>query len=441
MRTSTRLATSDSIFMRELRSVLQAIYSPTSDDSIHTIIQQYFDPSYTHDESNAILATERLRDLAEKILLLAEGNSRNETLTRSARVLAALQLTVPHSSKRWYEVHFSIKILYRTVLSLRLLMHMLENNQMKHDWILQQYQLQKTGDNNCPFRQNVQIPIIIAPLLMDSGQLHPDITDMLSGESKELDPLRNLQAEEREQFLVTNKSARLDVTKSILTALPQKANTRDERESDLLLQNKVLDFCRECLSKLDEPKSLLGNLLKIPQVYSSIVLPGRKRFVYEALPKAALLLRDAVKNSQLNGTLVDQLLTITGVFPQGYGIVFIPEQSTNILHEKYELAVVNQLYPPRAVEPLCRIVTNNLMFRKGGYNCRLSVANNLYFKVARKKLAVVPEHRLQNILSNLSADFHPGQLRHSLPRCWLPDQFFSQPEHQNLWNNAQVIEN
>ena len=55
-----------------------------------------------------------------------------------------------------------------------------------------------------------------------------------------------------------------------------------------------------------------------------------------------------------------------------------------------------------------------------------------------QKLAVIPEARLQEILSKLSSNFEPAQLRHFLPRCWHPDEFFAPAKHQNLWNKTGV---
>ena len=61
--------------------------------------------------------------------------------------------------------------------------------------------------------------------------------------------------------------------------------------------------------------------------------------------------------------------------------------------------------------------------------------------LARQQLAVIPQARLNEILSKLSADFEPGQLRHLLPRYWHPDEFFANPKHQNLWNRTDLINN
>jgi hypothetical protein len=148
------------------------------------------------------------------------------------------------------------------------------------------------------------------------------------------------------------------------------------------------------------------------------------------------LLKDSVSRGLLNAMMVKHFLKITGIFPQGFGIVFTPSQQDGIAAERYEMAVVNQLYPANIAEPLCRIVSRNLQYRRGGHNCVVSVEHNLYFKPARDRLAVIPSQRLEDILARLSADWQPGQLRRFMPRCWHPEQFFSQAEHQNLWNNA-----
>ncbi len=86
-------------------------------------------------------------------------------------------------------------------------------------------------------------------------------------------------------------------------------------------------------------------------------------------------------------------------------------------------------------------MTRNLRFKTSGQNLAVSVDHNLYFKPARQKLAVIPEARLQEILSKLSSNFEPAQLRHFLPRCWHPDEFFAPAKHQNLWNRTELQQN
>jgi len=155
----------------------------------------------------------------------------------------------------------------------------------------------------------------------------------------------------------------------------------------------------------------------------------------------ALILKNGARQGQNDERMVDQLLTITGIFPQGYGIVYLPLDQHGVPAERYEFAIVNSLYPPSPETPLCRSVTRAMRYRTSGPNLAISIAQNLYFKPARQQLNQVPAQRLQEILGKLSADFEPAQLRKFLPRCWHPDQFFADPKHQNLWNKAEVQAN
>lgn len=446
MRSPQPTISADSSFLRELKRVLARLTAVADPESLVSLLTDYFHFSRVSVGSIAAPVkpsdlTAQLWFLAEKLLRFTEGTNHNETLTRSARVLGCLQLTVPVSGRRWRELQFGYKLMYRATLSLRLLDHALQHKLLA-DPVLQLYYEQRiAGNDDCPYRLNVQLPLVIAVMLMDAGQLSPDAVTLLTGYSGELDSARSLAPQERAEYLQRCQQASQHLLQSALELLPYRGNSKQERHLHVLLQHQRLNLIRQLIQLQTDPTSLLGNVLKIPQVYSSMVLPGRQRFVYEALPKASLLLKDSVTRGSLNGVMVKHFLRITGIFPQGFGIVFSPLQQDGIVQEKYEMAVVNQLYPDNIAEPLCRIVSRNLQYRRGGHNCQVSVEHNLYFKPARDRLAVVPSQRLEDILARLSADWQPGQLRRFIPRCWHPEQFFSQSEHQNLWNNAPLRQN
>jgi hypothetical protein len=433
----------DSSFLRELKRVLARLTAVADAESLVSLLTDYFHFFRATGNASAKDATTakpelmpHLWFLAEKLLRFTEGSNDGETLTRSARVLGCLQLTVPVSGRRWRELQFGYKLMYRATLSLRLLDHALQHK-LVADPVLQLYFDQRiAGNDDCPYRLNVQLPLVIAVMLMDAGQLSPDAVTLLTGYAGELDSARALAAEERAEYLQRCQKASQQLLHNALELLPYRGNSKQEKQQHVLLQQQRLNLIRQLIQLQTNPTSALGNVLKIPQVYSSMVLPGRQRYVYEALPKASLLLKDSVSRGLLNAMMVKHFLKITGIFPQGFGIVFTPSQQDGMAAERYEMAVVNQLYPANIAEPLCRIVSRNLQYRRGGHNCVVSVEHNLYFKPARDRLAVIPSQRLEDILARLSADWQPGQLRRFMPRCWHPEQFFSQAEHQNLWNNA-----
>ncbi|SEA72211.1 hypothetical protein [Alkalimonas amylolytica] len=374
----------------------------------------------------------------ELLLQLSEGESKAETLTRSARLLGSLQLLVPHQPKRALEVQFSYKLLYKMVLALRLLDHRLERDLMPSSWQLcwQQRQSDPTASTLCPFRNQIQLPLLQAILVQEFGQLHPAAQKLLLNAERRLDPLTELDGDARYQFLLQSHQGSLQLVQQGLGVWPYQGSDKTERQQHEHQQQKQQQWIKQLLEATQVPGQGSGNLLKVPQVYASIVMPGRKRFRYEALPKAALLLKQGVQQQLYSADWVDQLLRITGLFPQGYGLAFIPARASEQSRDKYEFAIVNALYPAEPQVPHCRIVTRNLQYKNTGKDYAVPTAQNLYFRPARKQLEVVPPERLREILTKLFADAEQRFLRQLLPRCWQPSDFFSLPAHQNLWNKG-----
>lgn len=437
----------DNSFMRELKRLLQALTSVADDNSLVRLVGDYYryvqfaagKAQHNSDGKQPELMPQ-LWFLAEKILRLTEGNNAADCLIRSAKLLGCLQLTAPDSQRRWSELQFGYKLLYRAALSLRLLDHALQHSLLTDEKSQQLFRQRLYADDDCQYRQQVQLPLVVALMLLDVGQLQPEATALLTGYAGERDASRSMSQDEREHYLQLTQAGMLQLADDTLQVLPYRGNSKIEKQQLALAQQQQLALIRQLLSA-QPADSPLGYVIKVPQVYSSIVLPGRQRYQYDALPKASLVLKEAVRRGQLSGTWVQHFLRITGVFPQGFGITFIPAQYTGLPGEKYELAIVNQLYPPNAAEPLCRVVSRNLQYRRGGHNCQISIDNNLYFKPARQRLSVIAPQRLQEILAQLSAGWQPGQIRHYLPRCWQPQSFFSHSQHQNLWNQARNIVN
>ncbi len=410
--------------------------------------QRLFDAEH-HYEQQQQKRQQQLLELCRHLLELTEGQNRQETIQRSSRLLGTLQLMAPSEGDQMAAMQQKYKPFYKAVLSLRLLDHLLERKLITNSYILkkaaerdQQLQLPDLSQP-CPFRDDVQIPLLMAVLLQDIGHCHPQSLQLLQAEGSQPNYRYQFSPAEREQFQEISLQASLRFLLKGIGVPVYRGNSRAGRDIFLQNEQEKIAFAATVLRSSATPGAGVGNLLRIPQVYASAVLPGRARFVYEALPKVALLLKNGARAGQYDERMVDQLLTITGIFPQGYGIVYLPREKTSPAQtaEKYEFAIVNSLYPPSPEVPLCRSVTRNLRYRTSGQNLAVSIGHNLYFKPARQKLAVIPPQRLQEILSKLSSDFEPAQLRHLLPRCWHPDEFFADPRQQNLWNRTDLLQN
>ncbi|SNY49489.1 hypothetical protein SAMN06297280_1431 [Arsukibacterium tuosuense] len=404
--------------------------------------RQHYSELQYQDERARLMRWADLHMLAEQLLKLSEGESNSETLAFSARLLGCLQIMVPTAKRQRELVQFAYKPLYRAVLSLRLLDHLLAQQLLDEPALVSHYQLRnRQAPDDCPYRQHVQLPIVMAVLLQDIGLLHPDALGIIQGELAQFDSGRPLNLDERERLLQVSSAASLALLQQGFGIAPYKGNDKAEREQYFAAQQQRLHWLSQLLQLNPADKTLFGSLLKVPQVYASIVLPGRQRFNYALLPKAALLMREGARRNEYNGLLVDQLLRITGLFPQGYGVVFTPLAADNQPQDRYEFAIVNGLYPQKPEQPNCRVVSRQQQYRNTGIDISLQTDYNLYFKAARERLEVLPEHRLKALLNALYQDGEARYLRKLLPRCWQPEQFFTDPAHQNLWQNATMKQN
>lgn len=465
-----------SVFVRNLEQLLGLFYSPNQ-ACYYTVVQDFFthqqaqqqrlhlaelhwqqaqqagaktevlqkarkvftDLQY-EDEKQRVQRWSSLRQVAEALLQLSEGTQPSETLTLSARLLGGLLITAAAKQRKTLLIEYAYKPCYRALLTVRLLDDLLQQK------ILKEPQWQQWYDNRnlvapelCPYRQQVQIPLVMACIIQHAGQLDTNAQQVLTEHDASNKADRALSAEDRSRYLELSQQGGLSLLKFGLGDLPYRGNHREQREQHQQLQHYLMSQLHHFLTA--SPETPLGSLFKVPQAYASVVLPGRNRYNYDALPRAALLLREAVHRGEYNGVLVDRLFRMLGLFPQGYGIVYTPLGDDGKPQLKYEFAIVNSLYPEKPEQPGCRVVSRNQQYRNTGYNINLSTELNLYFKPARDRLKALPEKRLKELLNALYQDGEAQYARKLLPHCWQPDNFFSVPENQNLWHSAEQWQN
>ena len=182
-------------------------------------------------------------------------------------------------------------------------------------------------------------------------------------------------------------------------------------------------------------------MLKVPQVYASVILSTKANHTYNSLPKATLVLEKGAENKAFSEVVVKYFIEIMGTFPQGFGVTYIPKDPDKRFLDRYEYAVVVGLYPTNPNIPLCRAATRSLTFNSFGMNYMISVESNLYFPKARKKLEKISEDRLREILSKLWSNYDAKVDLELIPSCWQPHEYFSYKKHQNLWNKATTFRN
>lgn len=392
-------------------------------------------------EENRLGRLRQLKQTAQHILEAITGTTEADAQLSAARALGTIQLLSPTHGKHVASTNQRHKHCYKSILAILLLNQLLADKLIKNRYVLSK--LSNNADELAanPFQQQVQLPLIMACLVQDIGLQHPEVKRVLYGEDGTQDPYRILAAPERTQLLEISFAQCLRYVEEGLGLDTYVGSSKAEREVFNQIEQENQAFMLHLLQSSLKPEDGIGNLLKIPQIYTSVVLPAKQSYQYEQLPKVSALLKAGAEKGWYPPAIVDSLLKITGYFPQGFGITYIPKDADRRDLDRYEYAIVNGLYPPEPEAPICRQVTRNLTFHSFGINVVVSADNNLYFSTAQQKLEKVSEARLREILSKLVSNFEERTSTDLIPKCWFPDEYFSYQKHQNLWNRTDTVRN
>ncbi|PKI17289.1 hypothetical protein [Colwellia sp. 12G3] len=447
-------------YTRQIQHLLAKVYGKSAvkdsllDRAIGYFEQEEFRPSdekTSTDESQLeqMQRTERhscLQSISLTILELAEGDSYAENNRKSAQFLGTIQLLSPTEGKRIATSNEQNKSIYKAVLCLRLLDRLIIDGQVVEPYINkflteitpEQYIdfASHDSDGHQRFIEQVKVPLIMAALLQDIGNYHPKAQTMLCGADGKLDAFRTLEVKQRKELLQINYRETLKFLSEGIGMPTFVGNTKAERDKFIVDEQGKFSFIKQLLKTSVNPKNTIGNILKVPQIYTSIILSTKASYNYKLLPQVFQVLN---KNAELGAcakSVVDALYQITGMFPQGFGVVYMPLGEFGEQTDCYEYAIVNSLYPDKAEHPHCRMTTRQLTFIGYGQNLKISNNSNLYFTQTAKKLAALSKERLNEILELLSSNSHERKKLDLLPRCWDANEFFSIKTNQNLWNKV-----
>jgi hypothetical protein len=391
-------------------------------------------------EDMRILRLQNVLDVCSKLLVLCEAENWKKTQVNSAKLLGTLQLLSPGEGVKLAHKNQRLKPAYRGVLAIRLLDKLLNDGQINNQYINERYQVnlrysEKEGDLTL-YQRQVAIPVIMAALFQDIGSLHPNAQIILKGEDGTLDEFRLLDKEDRLTLLKINHEQTLHFITYGLGMQRYVGNCKAERTEFAQNEKKRLNFIRTLLISALKPKLGVGNLIKAPQIYASIIFSSKQNHNFFDLPKAMLIVGKAAERDSISKAVADSLLAIVGHFPQGYGITYIPKDDDNKSIDRYEYAIVTGLNPEDPFVPTCRIVTRNLTFIASGQVVSIDKKSNLYFSTTKKKLEKISPARLQEILRKLASNFEERKELDIIPSYWNPYGFFGYKKLQNLWKKV-----
>lgn len=385
---------------------------------------------------------QHLLTLCKEVISLCEGNNFNENNRKSAQLLGTIQLISPTEGNKIAALNEKHKPLYKSVLCLRLLDRLCTEKSISEPYIKEvlgdispeefETYAQDNPTGYQQFVDRVKVPLVMAAILQDIGNNHPEAVTILCGADEKQDPHRTLPLEERKALLQINYRETVKYLVDGIGAGLYVGNSKEERDKYNAIEYKKLLFIKHLLKSAVNPKKGIGNILKVPQIYSSIILSTKESYNYKLLPKVFNALNQNAERGACSQEVVDSFAIIMGHFPQGYGVTYVPyEQDIN---DRYEYAVVSQLYPSSPDQPICRTTTRNLAFVGYGQEIEIKKTSNLYFSETAKTFSTVSKERLNEILALLASNYDERKKLDLLPRCWQPGEFFTRNAHQKLWN-------
>lgn len=388
---------------------------------------------------------EHLQLICREVIELCEGENLSETNRKSAEVLGTIQLLAPTDGRKVATINEYSKPLYKAVLALRLLDQICLKQLLPDSYLAQElteisaYDFQELrSESEAAYRQfvdRVKVPIVMAVLLQDIGNNHPEAEKILFGADGKKDNFRTFNVEERKALLQINYRETLKYLLNGIGVSMYLGNSKAERDIFNKVESNKLRFAKQLLKSSVNPKLGIGNILKVPQIYTSIVLSTKDSYNYKVIPKVYQVLNQNAERGSCSQSIVDTLYLITGDFPQGFGMVYIPKDIDQEV--RFEYAIVTQLYPENPEEPICRMTTRYLTFIGYGHDLVVKKNRNLYYAQTAKSFSSISKERLNEILALLSSDYLEREKQDLLPRCWFPDEYFSMKAHQKLWNRIR----
>jgi hypothetical protein len=433
----TKLSEQISLLVAELNSASKEVYRKhmVKLDSLEAQLKE----EGIRQENARVKRLNNALQVCLNILAVSEGHNYADTQHKSSKLLGSILLLSPGHGARLSELHHRMKPAYKAVLSLRLLDKLLLDKMTTNKHILNHYNPEQRFDiQNVfanAFTQTVILPTMLAAMFQDIGLHHPQLIAIQKGEGGK-DLFRVLEPEERSNMLQLSHRYSLQYLLEGLGHQTFTGNSKEQRDQFKLLEKKRLQFQARLLNDAFSPKLGIGDIIKIPQIYTSVVLSTKRDYQRKNLPLAAILIERLGQKNAISRATAKAFVDIVGYFPQGYGISYIPIDLRGIELDSYEFCIVNCLNPDNPQEPICRRVTRNLAYITSGDSAVIKKTVNLHYPLARKKLTKIERERLIQILEKLRHNFDPEEVSDLIPEFWEPYEYFFVKKRQNLWSAA-----
>ena len=373
------------------------------------------------------------------VLKLAEGQNQQQTDTKSAKLLATLFMLSSSESKNRKQMHQLYKPLYKAVLALRLLDKMLLESKLSNNYIVARYKpdtrFGKLPGSYSQFQLEVAIPVIIAAITQDIGMQHIEIQRLLKGVDGSLDEFRVLEKGTRVPLLMMNHEQTQDFISNGIGVSVYEGDDPDKRLRYEKKQNNRMKFVLGLLTDAVKPSpGSIGNIIKIPQIYSSFIMSTKPDYNFQDLPKVISVLSKAAKHASTCENSTQSFIHLVGNFPLGFGVLYVNSHQSDEQLQDYYYGIVTQLNPQKPDTPTCRKITDKGEICIETKDFSLMPENNLFYSSAQKVLENLSEDVLEDLRETHIHVLEDPKLPKLKAGYWNPYRYFSIHKHQKLWS-------
>ncbi|MCU4677594.1 hypothetical protein N7931_18405 [Catenovulum sp. 2E275] len=223
------------------------------------------------------------------------------------------------------------------------------------------------------YREEILKPLAKACLLQSIGTYSPEVEALFGN-----DRYRMLSPDERESLLKLNREKTADFIKIGIGIPATRFDTKEARAEFIQTEAEKVQFILDIQSKLSQIQDPLGDLLRIPMVYTSIILSTKPEFDYKQIYTAFDTLEQGAQDNIYHPEYIHLFNCMVGRFPLGSGIYFIQQETGEI-----ERGIVSSLYPQNPDEPICKQITRRQLQFLCQTEVVISSPSNLYFEISR----------------------------------------------------------
>ncbi len=257
-------------------------------------------------------------------------------------------------------------------------------------------------------------PIVIASLIHQIGSYSVDASQFYKGNRYRL--LNDKEREGLIKVIFENTNRYLEYG---LGKPDQEAFSFQEAEDYKNAVNRY-DLTDSILKGYVKPNNAMGNLLRIPMIYSSFLMSTKPKHDYSIIYKAYDIIKSGIDKELIHAGFGTQFLKMVGQFPLGSGIYFISTESG-----QPERAIVIGMNPPEYNSAIVKQMTRRQIKYDDFSQTLVSYESNLLNEQARK-----------------NSDFGSAYYEKQFPRgfTWNPAEFWEIEINQDtFWRRDNTL--